>query len=425
MIVLKAYSRAYRQAARVYFTLAVLLFVSPCEARAGAIPFELQTAAGKKYSGPLAGLTKDWGVHLGGLYPVILPGHEVISLRRLNSSLPGNPLAPHIQLTNGDRIPINVKKGIQFSNSKFRVYPADSLQPEKGTTFDIPSSLVSLLWVQAPQNVSQAEPFLRQLLIQERNLDLVLLQNGDQAEGIFVDLDSTASVKLKFANKPVVVPFDRVSLIAFNDLFLLREPPKKAFAQLVLANGCRLSLAEAQFDANQQKLIGRTFFKADIQIPLTQIIGWQIFQGRAVYLSDLKPKQYEYQPFFGVTWPFLSDASVSGSGLKLAGDTFDKGLGVHCGSQLTYGLDAQYEWFETVVGLDENRGKHGAVRVNVLLDGKPQDLGWDKELRGTDKPLSLRLNVGKAKLLTLKVDVGEWGYVQGHVNWANARLIKK
>ena len=57
-------------------------------------------------------------------------------------------------------------------------------------------------------------------------------------------------------------------------------------------------------------------------------------------------------------------------------------------------------------------------------DGKAQDLGWERELTGRDRPLRVRLPVSQARELTLAVDFGSTGDVQGHVNWADARLIK-
>src|SRR5207244_878593 len=103
--------------------------------------------------------------------------------------------------------------------------------------------------------------------------------------------------------------------------------------------------------------------------------------------------------------------------------THDKGLGMHARSRVSYKLDGKYRSFEALVGLDAQTGKLGRVRVAVLLDGKEQALGWDKELTARDGARPVRLDVRQAQTLTLVVDFGPQGDVQAHVNWADARLI--
>jgi hypothetical protein len=76
------------------------------------------------------------------------------------------------------------------------------------------------------------------------------------------------------------------------------------------------------------------------------------------------------------------------------------------------------------VGLDEQTGKRGRVRIGVRVDGKPRKLDGDKELTGRDGPLRVRLDVAGAKEVTLVAEFGGFGDVQAHVDWVDARLIK-
>ena len=55
-----------------------------------------------------------------------------------------------------------------------------------------------------------------------------------------------------------------------------------------------------------------------------------------VYLSDLKPTAYDFTPYLRVRWPLVLDGSVDGRDLHLAGGVFDKGLGMHTASRVTY-----------------------------------------------------------------------------------------
>jgi hypothetical protein len=58
------------------------------------------------------------------------------------------------------------------------------------------------------------------------------------------------------------------------------------------------------------------------------------------------------------------------------------------------------------------------------VDGKPQDLGGDRELNAVNGPRHVRVDVTGARTLALLVNFGEGGDVHDHVNWADARLIK-
>jgi hypothetical protein len=157
---------------------------------------------------------------------------------------------------------------------------------------------------------------------------------------------------------------------------------------------------------------------------LSQIVALDLRQGCAVYLSDLKPGRYEHTSYLGVRWPYVLDGSVAGNELRLGGSTYDKGIGMHSQSRLTFDLGGGYQWFEAWVGLDDRTGRKGSVQVQVLVDGKSQNLGAANELTGQDTPLPIRVSVAGARQLTLVVLFGRNGDVQDHVDWADAQLIR-
>ncbi|HEY1861524.1 MAG TPA: NPCBM/NEW2 domain-containing protein, partial [Gemmataceae bacterium] len=204
----------------------------------------------------------------------------------------------------------------------------------------------------------------------------------------------------------------------------LLPKPKTAFGRVILANGSRLSLAKAEC-ADGRTLTATTLYNTRLSIPLEEVIALYLFQGRATYLSDLKPRRIEGKPFGNLDWPLVADASVSGLDLRLAGSCYDKGLGLHSESRVTYNLAGGYHWFEALVGLEEqSNGKTGSARVKILVDGKPKPVDGDEELTGKSKPLAVRLDVQGAKELTLVVEFGKRGDILGRVNWIDARLIK-
>ena len=119
------------------------------------------------------------------------------------------------------------------------------------------------------------------------------------------------------------------------------------------------------------------------------------------------------------------DRSVAGLPLRLSGSTFDKGIGLHSESRLTFALNGNYRRFESLIGLDEQTGQGGSVRIAVLVDGQAKDIGSAQELSSTTGPRLLNVNINGAKELTLVVEFGPGGDIRDHVDWADARIIKE
>ena len=74
--------------------------------------------------------------------------------------------------------------------------------------------------------------------------------------------------------------------------------------------------------------------------------------------------------------------------------------------------------------INDETGRDGSVRIKVFADGKPLDLGKDGEVTAKTGPLAVNVPIEGVKELTLEVDFGRRGDVQGHVDWAEARLLK-
>jgi NPCBM/NEW2 domain len=251
---------------------------------------------------------------------------------------------------------------------------------------------------------------------------VVLLRNRDQVEGTLSDLDSQ-TVRLRGADrKQIRLERGKVAAIILSNDLSRSLRPRTPYARLVSNNGSRISLASAKSEG--ALLVGKTLFGSSVALPLDQVIALDLYQGRATYLSDLKPKRYEFVPYLGVSWPYLPDRSVAGNSLRLVTGVFDKGLGLHSESRITYDLGGAYEWFEATVGLDEATGRQGSAGIQVLIDGKPQDVGGPEDLTFSAPLRYLRIKVAGARALTLAVTFGRHGDVQDHVDWVDARLIK-
>jgi hypothetical protein len=168
-------------------------------------------------------------------------------------------------------------------------------------------------------------------------------------------------------------------------------------------------------------------FKDKLSISLNDIASLDIYQGKAVYLSDLKPSKYEYRSFQGEDHAWAADRNLSGTEMQIrTADgvaTFDKGIAVHGECLLVYALDGKYERFESTVGLDARLGKRGSAEIRVRVDGKEHRINDGKALTAEGRPFQVSIDVKGAKELALIVLRGDGGNVSDHVNWCDARLI--
>ncbi len=409
------------------YSLAVLLQLVPISSSAEnpeGPTFIVSRADGSPISGPLLELGENWTVRLGGGKPTSVPGNEVISLRRNGRVLPPAPDGEQIILTNGDRIPGKLQR-LVGDRVHFLPAFAPGSQAELGNkAWILPLSGLAEIWIDTPDGTENPKGMRRRMRAGKRGRDLLLLRNGDVMEGIVNSLDEKIKdLQIQVADKPVTVNLNRVASLVFNTELARSLRPKEVFGRVVLDTGSRISLVSAR--ANSRVLAGKTTFGTEIKIEMSRILALDIFQGRAVYLSDLQPRSYEYNPYLGdMRWPFVADGNVAGGDLRLGRSVFDKGLGMHSRSRLTYALEGKYQRFEATVGLDDRLGRQGTARIQILLDGKLPSPDLAKDLTWQKGPRSIRVNVAGAKELTLVVDFGCFGEVQGCVDWADARLIK-
>ncbi len=378
-----------------------------------APPFTVQTADGKAIEGHVLELGPDWSIRLDGGR---VDGPDVLTVRRAGR-LPPMPSESQTQLllAGGDCLPVEMPLLIGERLHFRHPYLAG------GEDTSVPLSAVSEVWFSGTAG-EHPERLRRRLAGETRKRDVVLLRNGDRLEGVFTALDEK-SVVIEVDKKPVTVDVGRAAVVALSSDLTEAPRPKGVYGRAVLDDGARLSLAAARC-ADGATLTGTTLFGAALNAPLAKVASLDLYQGKAVYASDLEPLRYEYFPYLDDRWDYTRDGGVDGLDLRLAGSTYDKGLGLHSHSRLTYAVPPGCRRFDALVGLDDRAGRRGSVRVRVLADGKPLDLGADRELTADGGPLRVNVDVAGVKELTLEVDFGKGGPVQGRVDWADARFVK-
>jgi NPCBM/NEW2 domain len=347
-----------------------------------------------------------------------------VELRQDGSKLPALLTRNFVSLSNGDRLPLDPGASAKLEKSRLHVWPAKSLPGAHAKGLDLFVPHVVLLFWSLPDGIDDAEPFFAKLQEEPRKRDAVYLKNGDHIDGTVTTLSADAGCIVTSDGRAVQTPWSKLAGIAFNTDRQARLRTKKAYLRGVLDGGARVNFLELSFDEKTRAWIGKTQFGPTFELPETSMIAVDVRQDAAVDLADLTPTRYEHRAYLGAAWPLMKDAAVSGQPLRLDGQTYEKGLGTHAACKVVYQLDAKYQRFDAIVGIDEKASK-GRARVAIDLDGKRIDLSDGKELTGQTAPITVRLDLKKARTLTLIVEFGTLGDVQAHVNWAKARLIKK
>src|SRR5207253_2365470 len=163
--------------------------------------------------------------------------------------------------------------------------------------------------------------------------------NGDRLPGRAVAI---ANDKLLFRaelgrEQDVTIPLTAVAAVWLTP---------RAAARAAEPEGRRLAAQQRPQDVvlltNQDALRGTV-------TALAEVAALNTYQGKAVYLSDLKPRRYEHTPYLSVRWPLAADRAVTGADLRLGGGTYDKGVGLHSRSRATFDLPRGAVRFEALV----------------------------------------------------------------------------
>jgi len=135
--------------------------------------------------------------------------------------------------------------------------------------------------------------------------------------------------------------------------------------------------------------------------------------GKKVWLSDLdisKTQQGWGDP--------QKDRSVDGNALRIAGRTFDRGLGTHADSALYVKLAGGSTRFAAMVGLDDEAGRFGTVTFRILGDG--EEIFKTDTMKAGQPAREVDVDVTGVDTLILLVNGGEDGINYDHADWADA-----
>lgn len=161
---------------------------------------------------------------------------------------------------------------------------------------------------------------------------------------------------------------------------------------------------------------------ATIDIALTDLREIRFHSVRVVFLSDLEPDDYTFEPFGLTHWPYRLDRSVANRPLRIGNRQYARGIGMHSASTLTCNLDTAYKTLAADIGIDAAMGRRGDVVFRVLADGR--EVFNSGPVTGRDPPRSILVEIEGARQLQLCIDLGGHLDIGDQANWGNIRLIK-
>lgn len=247
--------------------------------------------------------------------------------------------------------------------------------------------------------------------------DRVLLTNGDVVGG-FVTALSSESITIDATDGTRTIPLNLVVAARFA-----AQPPKAAerqFAVLTMHSGARLTVAELTLAGSAVQ--ARLPAGPDVTIDAERIASIDISGGRWEWLSRLEPASIEHTPMLDLDFALTKDRNVVGGPLMIAGQRFERGLGVHSRSRLIYELSGGYREFVVSFGVDDDSGPLACVDVRILVDGAPRV--EENDVRPGKLLGPHRINLTGAKRLELLVDFGQNGDLQDRFDWVDAALVK-
>lgn len=242
-----------------------------------------------------------------------------------------------------------------------------------------------------------------------------------------------------------------ISELSGEAVVLLREGneirlPRARVYGIVLADvgGANLGSARSQVTLQDGSVIpgtlatlsdGKLTLKlsrsSEVSLPWDAVARIDIQSPRLTYLSDMEPAEVVEQSIAAVSRPWKRDRNATGGTLALnlydqqatKALQFKKGIGTHSRCRLTYDLGGDYETFLATVGIDAGTEGKGDCTVSVLGDGQ---LLRSTQVTGQDKtPHEIRLDVSGIDRLTLAVEPGRDLDLADHLNWCDARMIRK
>ena len=251
--------------------------------------------------------------------------------------------------------------------------------------------------------------------------DVALMKNGDSLEGVFMGI-ANDKVQMQGDAGDSAVDLSAVARLSLGGAVPARGVPELS-VRVTFVSGSVLTSKTLNWTVNDIVLSDPA--GQERKCPAGQIFSLEVLGGRVVWLTDLDPAKDEQVSTFGTKWPTAVNKSVMGGLLKMSKITYERGLGVHTKSVLTYALQGSTGGFTTLslrCGVDDSASPYGEANLSIVLDGK---VIWEaKGMKAGQVSEALSLDIKGGRTLELRAETAKRMDVEGRVDWVNVAVIR-
>jgi hypothetical protein len=410
-------SRSFNFALAPLLVIVVPLLLATASRSAAAQEWTLTTADLRTQTGVLGGIdsgTVRLAAASGGA-PAAVPLDQFLSAVRQPASPTPAADAFVLMLTDGQRLTGQPKTMLEDKLA----WTSDTLGE-----VDLPMARLRGILHRAP-----ASPAFATLAGPPPRQDMIILRNGDTVSGVFTAA-TASTLTLQSDTGAVDVPLSAVSRVDFAAAGAAapasrhNAPPGRTFL-IGLSDGSSLLATNLTLDDTKANF---TFASSARTVPMEEVASIEQLDGPVSWLSSRQPVEEMAIPYFGspaVVWPARFDAAVDGGPLLAGGKTFERGIGVHAYSRLTFDIESGWMAFRTQYAAD--RGRQGDFRladltVRVLLNGA---IVYERQhVRDGGISPVVTVPLKSPGRLTLECDFGGSGNTQARLDWIEPALLR-
>ena len=373
------------------------------------------TIEGQTITGKWAGIDAEGTVHLhNGDKPNAIPSANLMMVcwPEKATSKPASiqPAGLFIQLSDGSAF-----RGELVEGSARQI----GIRTESAGALNIPLSDIAGIRFSNQAHAEAAEAFTRALAKRDPAEDILFVLRNQQVTTVrgIVESISPQGISFQYRQRSrTIKPADAFALVLAKGVQPASTPPIRC----LLRDG---SIWAGQITAaDPQKITLALAGGSPLNIPVTTLAEIRFNSDRVVFLSDLEPASYQFEPFASTQWPYRRDRSVANRPLRIGKQRYQRGIGMHSQATLTYTLDGDYTSLAAEIGIDEEVGPRGNVVFRILTDDK--EVFNSGPVTGRDQPHTLLVPIKGSKQLQLIVEFGDELDIGDHADWGNARLIK-
>lgn len=284
----------------------------------------------------------------------------------------------------------------------------------------VPVTALASLRFAPPSDSRKIEDDWSALRQRELKRDLLVVRKGDVLDHLDGTIGEIDDKLVKFVLDGDEIPVKREKV--FGIVYARNQPAnQKAVCEAMLGGSDVLRLKSIAWDGQQWQ--AALVAGGEVTLAPEALAALDFSLGKVRYLSQMEPRQVDYTPFFDIVWRYWRDRNQDNGPLQLGGTVYPRGLSIHSRTVLQYRIDGDYRRFQAVMGIDDSVGRYGRGDVHVVISGDGKPL-LEADVRGTDAPRPLDLDVTGVRDLEILVDFGGDLDIADHLDLADAKVIK-